>query len=77
MKVKTFLSNYPFKNQVKGYIRPIDKPDSFCGFKKGKAYSQCPYLDDEIIKIDMDIVTLSPIIWVKNYKKALDKHPLM
>ena len=75
MKVKTFLSNYPFKNQIKGYIRPMDKPDSFCGFKKGKAHSQCPYLEDEIIKIDMDITTLSPTIWVKNYKKLLTNTP--
>ena len=75
MKVKTFLSNYPFKNQIKGYIRPMDKPDSFCGFKKGKAHNQCPYLEDEIIKIDMDIITLSPTIWIKNYKKHLTNAP--
>lgn len=75
MKVKDFLLNYPFKNQIKGYIRPMDKPDSFCGFKKGKAHSQCPYLEDEIIKIDMDIATLSPTIWVKNYKKLLTNTP--
>ena len=77
MKVKTFLSNYPFKNQVTGYIRPMDKPDSFCGFKKGKAHIQCPYLEDEIIKIDMDIEygTLSPTIWVKTFKKHLTNTP--
>ena len=73
MKVKDFLLNYPFKNQIKGYIRPMDKPNSFCGFKKGKAYAQCPYLEDEIIKIDIDTKygILSPTIWVKNYKKHL------
>ena len=71
MNVKTFLSNYPFKNQVKGYISPMDKPDSFYGFKKGKAHSQYPYLEEEIIKIDIDIKygTLSPTIWVQNYKQ--------
>ena len=75
MKVKEFLNKNMFKNEIIGKIIPLDNPTSFWLYKKGKVDNRCPYLNSQIIKVEIDFKTYTPIIYVEKYQKILDKNP--